>query len=85
MAGTKQGRGRKARKVKGEKVPFPPSLIPSPFSFLPLPFLSLRRRLEVVALYERRTAIVNGQFLIDKGKVIEQGSPRQRGNRVIPE
>ena len=50
MAGTKQGRGRKARKGKEEKVPFPPpSLIPSPFSFLPLPFLSLRRRLEVVA------------------------------------
>ena len=29
--------------------------------------------------------LMPGQFLIDKGKVIEQGSPRQRGNRVIPE
>ena len=28
--------------------------------------------------------LMPGQFLIDKGKVIEQGSPRQRGNRVIP-
>ena len=26
-----------------------------------------------------------GQFLIDKGKVIDQGSPSQRGHRVIPE
>jgi len=59
VAGTKQGRGRKARKGKGEEVPFPLSLIPSPFSFLPLPFLSLRDRLEVVAWYERRAAIVN--------------------------
>ena len=29
--------------------------------------------------------LMPGQFLIDKGKVIDQGSPRQRGHRVIPE
>ena len=29
--------------------------------------------------------LMPGQFLMDKGKVIDQGSPRQRGHCVIPE
>ena len=54
-----EGRGRKARKRKGEEVPFPLSLIPSTFSFLPLPFQSLSRRFEEVAWHERSVAPVN--------------------------
>ena len=29
--------------------------------------------------------LMPGQFIIDKSKVIDQGSPGQRGHRVIPE
>ena len=56
-AGAKQARGgegwgRKARKGKREEVPSSISLIPSLFFFLPLPFLSLRRRFEEAAWYK---------------------------------
>ena len=66
MAGAKQARrregrggGEKRERESGEEVPFPLSLIPSTFSFLPLPFQSLSRRLEVVAWHERSAATVN--------------------------
>ena len=90
MAGAKQARGgerrrRKARKGKGEEVPFL-SLIPSTFSFLPLPFQSLSRRLEVVAWYERRAATFNAWSLSNRQQRYgnRSGKPSSTGTSCDP-
>ena len=76
------GRGRNGWKGKGVQVPFPLSLIPSPFSCLLLPFLRLRRRFEEVAWHDRRAATFNAWSISnDKAKETDQGSPCQRGHR----
>ena len=73
-------RGRKARKRKGEKVPFPPSLIPSPFSFVPVLFRCLSRRLEVVAWHERRAATFNAWSISNRQRYGNRpGKPSSTG------